>query len=148
MQKSSARPREQDKVNLNVSASKLESKSRAFSNSSSRKGFVSYIEAIQKWRDLPEEQQLRRRWDAIPQQVADSMAFEGERVDVEWLKELHAKADPPAGLKPSRGILSYSQLAPLLAERVFAPRNASRRRPTPPSNLTRNSSANSILSLD
>jgi hypothetical protein len=60
---------------------------------------MSFVEAINRWRALPEDEQRRRRWEAIPQQVADSMAFEGEPVDLEWLKKLHKEMGPRGGLK-------------------------------------------------
>jgi len=59
---------------------------------------MSFVEAINRWRALPEQEQRRRRWEAIPQQVADSMAFEGEHVDLEWLKTLHRTWGPRAEL--------------------------------------------------
>jgi hypothetical protein len=62
---------------------------------------MSYVETIQRWRNLPPEQQRQLRWRAIPKQVADSMAFEGEPVDLEWLTKLHLKTPPPAGSKPA-----------------------------------------------
>ena len=62
---------------------------------------MSFSEAITRWRALPEGEQQRRRWDAIPIQVAESMAFEGEPVDLEWLKTLHQVTAPPAGSKPA-----------------------------------------------
>jgi hypothetical protein len=61
---------------------------------------MSFVEAINRWRALPEDEQRRRRWEAIPQQVADSMAFEGEPVDIEWLKTLHRTLGPRDGSKP------------------------------------------------
>jgi hypothetical protein len=64
-------------------------------------GGVSYVEAIQRWRGLPEAEQRRLRWAVIPQQVADSMAFEGEPVDLAWLTKLHHPTPPPAGWKPA-----------------------------------------------
>ena len=60
---------------------------------------MSFTEAITRWRALPEEERLRRRWNAIPSQVADSMAFEGEPVDLAWLKTLHQTVVPPVGSK-------------------------------------------------
>lgn len=62
---------------------------------------MSYLEVIRRWRALPAEQQLKLRWAAIPQQVADSMAFEGEPVDPAWLTQLHPPTPPPAGSKPA-----------------------------------------------
>ncbi|MEO5803120.1 MAG: hypothetical protein ABIR24_06285 [Verrucomicrobiota bacterium] len=63
---------------------------------------MSYVDVIVRWRKLPAEEQQRLRWLAIPQQVADSMAFEGEPVDLTWLTNLHPKTPPLAGSKPAR----------------------------------------------
>ena len=46
-----------------------------------------WIQAIEKWRSLPEEERRRRRLEAIPRHVANSMAMEGEPVDEEWIRE-------------------------------------------------------------
>jgi len=61
---------------------------------------MGYVEAIQRWQLLSARTQQQLRWQAIPQQVADSMAFEGEPVDLAWLTKLHPLT-PPAGLKPA-----------------------------------------------
>jgi hypothetical protein len=61
---------------------------------------MGYVEAIQRWQLLSARTQQQLRWQAIPQQVADSMAFEGEPVDLAWLTKLHPPT-PPAGLKPA-----------------------------------------------
>jgi hypothetical protein len=42
------------------------------------------------------QENIARWWAAIPQQVAASMAFAGEPVDLEWLKELHRRRTPRA----------------------------------------------------
>lgn len=65
--------------------------------------YVNYAEVISRWRSLPPEQKRTLRWAAIPRQVAASMAFEGEPVDNQWLETQHARATPPAGLKPAGG---------------------------------------------
>lgn len=51
--------------------------------------------AIDRWRALPAEERHRRRWERIPRNVAESMAFEGEPVDLAWLEEEHAKHPMP-----------------------------------------------------
>jgi len=61
---------------------------------------MGYVEAIHHWQSLPVATRQRVRWQAIPQQVVDSMAFEGEPVDLAWLTKLHPPT-PPAGLKPA-----------------------------------------------
>ena len=61
---------------------------------------MGYVEAIDRWRALPDAMRRRLRWQAIPQQVAESMAFEGEPVDLAWLTKLHPPTPPPAGSKP------------------------------------------------
>ena len=59
-------------------------------------------ENITRWRSLPPEEKLRRRWEAIPLDVAQSMAFEGEPVPVEKIRETLARIEPPALLKPRK----------------------------------------------
>lgn len=46
-------------------------------------------EAIEAWRRLPPEEKLRRRFENIPESVAQSMAFAGEPVDIEMLRREH-----------------------------------------------------------
>ena len=46
-----------------------------------------WMEAIEHWRSLPEEERRRRHLEAIPRHVANSMAMEGEPVDEEWIRE-------------------------------------------------------------
>lgn len=46
-----------------------------------------WIQAIEHWRKLPAEERRRRRLEAIPRHVANSMAMEGEPVDEEWIRE-------------------------------------------------------------
>ncbi len=48
---------------------------------------TSWIEAVEYWRSLPAEEKQRRRLEAIPRHVANSMAMEGEPVDEEWIRE-------------------------------------------------------------
>ena len=56
-------------------------------------------ESITRWRTLPQEEKLRRRVEAIPLDVAQSIAFEGEPVPVERIRETLARIMPPALLK-------------------------------------------------
>ncbi len=57
-------------------------------------------ENITRWRSLTPEEKLRRRWEAIPTNVARSMAFEREPVEVARIRETLAQITPPALLKP------------------------------------------------
>lgn len=59
-------------------------------------------ENITRWRSLTPEEKLRRRWEAIPLNVARSMAFEREPVPVEQLRATLAQIEPPALLKPHK----------------------------------------------
>ena len=62
---------------------------------------MNWQENIIRWRALPPEEKLRRRWEAIPEDVAESMAFEGEPVPVEVIRAILARIEPPAILKPA-----------------------------------------------
>lgn len=57
---------------------------------------MNWIRAINQWRLLSAEEKLRRRWTAIPQDVAQSMAFEGEPVEIRELQETLNQITPPA----------------------------------------------------
>ncbi len=61
---------------------------------------MNWIETINQWRRLPAEEKLRRRWQAIPQDVAQSMAFEQEPVEMRFLQEILDRIEPPASSKP------------------------------------------------
>lgn len=50
---------------------------------------------IRAWRSLPQEQKHAIRWRRIPRNVAQSMAFAGEPVDLGMLEDLHAKLPMP-----------------------------------------------------
>jgi len=54
---------------------------------------------IRRWRALPAERKLQIRWEAIPLDVAQSMAFEREPVPVEKIRATLAQIEPPAILK-------------------------------------------------
>lgn len=61
---------------------------------------MNWNESISEWRRLPEEEKLRRRWQAIPLDVEQSMAFEQEPVDLLFLQEILDRIAPPASSKP------------------------------------------------
>jgi hypothetical protein len=61
---------------------------------------MNWIQSIHQWRRLPAAEKLRRRWQAIPQDVAQSMAFEREPVDIRRLQEILDQIAPPASSKP------------------------------------------------
>ena len=46
-----------------------------------------WIQAVERWRELPAEERRRRRLGAIPRHVANSMTMAGEPVDEEWIRE-------------------------------------------------------------
>ena len=50
---------------------------------------MTWHQNISQWRKLSPAERKARRWKKVPEQVAASMAFEGEPVDLEWLKALH-----------------------------------------------------------
>lgn len=52
---------------------------------------MNWKQAIDRWRELPPEERVRIRRDRIPLNVAESMAFEGEPVDLEMLRMEHAR---------------------------------------------------------
>jgi hypothetical protein len=60
---------------------------------------MTYVEAIRRWKALPPERKLQLRWEAIPLDVAQSMAFEREPVPVETIRAILARIEPPAMLK-------------------------------------------------
>ena len=60
---------------------------------------MSSIEAIRSWRALTPERKMQLRWEAIPLNVARSMAFEREPVDIQTIRAIHAQTEPPALLK-------------------------------------------------
>ena len=61
---------------------------------------MNWNESISEWRRLPEEEKLRRRWQAIPLDVEQSMAFEQEPVDLLFLQEILDRIAPPVSSKP------------------------------------------------
>ncbi len=64
---------------------------------------MNWIQNIARWRSLTPEAKLRRRWEAIPADVAQSMAFEGEPVSLETIRATLDRIEPPALLKPPTG---------------------------------------------
>ena len=61
---------------------------------------MKWNETIQTWQKLNAQAQQQIRWQRVPRQVALSMAFEKEAVDLVWLEKLHLQEEPPASLKP------------------------------------------------
>ena len=60
---------------------------------------MTHLENIRQWKALPPERKLRLRWEAIPRNVARSMAFEQEPVSVEKMRAILDQIEPPALLK-------------------------------------------------
>jgi hypothetical protein len=67
---------------------------------------MTWTQNIALWRQLPPEVKLRRRWEAIPTDVAESMAFEGEPVTQEQIRDILAQIEPPNSLKQSGVLLA------------------------------------------
>lgn len=61
---------------------------------------MNWKDNITHWRSLTPEEKLRRNWEAIPMDVAQSMAFEREPVAMNRIRETLARIEPPALLKP------------------------------------------------
>jgi hypothetical protein len=61
---------------------------------------MNWKENISHWRSLSPEEKLRRNWDAIPMDVAQSMAFEREPVSMTLICETLAQIELPALLRP------------------------------------------------
>jgi hypothetical protein len=57
---------------------------------------MTWIENIERWRQLPAEEKLLRRWQAIPRDVVQSMAFEQEPVEMSLLQGMLDRIEPPA----------------------------------------------------
>ena len=64
---------------------------------------MNWIQNIAHWRSLTPEAKLRRRWETIPADVAQSMAFEGEPVPLEIIRATLDRIEPPALLKRPAG---------------------------------------------
>lgn len=63
---------------------------------------MTWSETIERWRRLDEKMRQEICWERIPRQVALSMAFENEPVDLKWLQELHRQTVPPGWIEISR----------------------------------------------
>jgi hypothetical protein len=61
---------------------------------------MNWIETVLRWRALPPETKQRLRQDAIPADVAESMAFEGEPVSETTIREQLCQIVPPDSSKP------------------------------------------------
>jgi hypothetical protein len=61
---------------------------------------MNWTEAIHPWRQLSAAEKLHRRWQAIPQDVAQSMAFEQEPVEIQRLEEILVRIGRPGILTP------------------------------------------------
>ena len=60
---------------------------------------MTYVETIRQWKALSPERKMQLRWEAIPLDVAQSMAFEREPVPVEMIRAILDQIEPPAMLK-------------------------------------------------
>ena len=60
---------------------------------------MNWKENIARWRRLSPEEKLRRNWEAIPLDVAQSMAFEREPVAVTRIRERLDQIERPTLLK-------------------------------------------------
>ncbi|MGQ0525493.1 MAG: hypothetical protein ACT4P8_17740 [Betaproteobacteria bacterium] len=56
---------------------------------------MDWKQAIERWRSLPPEQRARLRRNRIPLNVAESMAFEGEPVELTVLRAELARLETP-----------------------------------------------------
>ncbi|MDP1590141.1 MAG: hypothetical protein Q8M07_20475 [Prosthecobacter sp.] len=64
---------------------------------------MTWTQNIAQWRSLPAERKLQIRRDAIPLDVAQSMAFEREPVEIEVIRETlatHARRTRRGSSKP------------------------------------------------
>ena len=61
---------------------------------------MNWTQAIHEWRRLTPAEKLRRRWQAITQDVAQSMAFEQEPVEMRRLQEILYQIELPGSSKP------------------------------------------------
>lgn len=72
---------------------------------------------IHAWRSLPAEEKQAIRWRRIPRNVALSMAFEGEPVDLAELEAEHARKIKPSAAVTSE-CLSVGQNIDFLEEKM------------------------------
>jgi hypothetical protein len=61
---------------------------------------MKWTDAVQNWQRLDPKARQQIRWRRIPRQVALSMSFEREPVDLSWLEKLHHQAALPVTSKP------------------------------------------------
>jgi hypothetical protein len=61
---------------------------------------VVWQQSIEQWRRLSAEEQRHVWWSLIPRRVGESMAFEREPVELQWLENLHRAEAPPVISKP------------------------------------------------
>jgi hypothetical protein len=61
---------------------------------------MTWTQNIAQWRSLPAERKLQIRREAIPLDVAQSMAFEREPVEIEVIRETLARKTPRGSSKP------------------------------------------------
>ena len=61
---------------------------------------MTWQENIRRWQSLPAERKLQIRLEAIPLDVAESIAFEREPVPVEMIREILARATQRVTSKP------------------------------------------------
>lgn len=76
---------------------------------------TTWKQSILRWRALPEKEKYRRRILSVPQQVASSMAFEGEPVSVEMLeRDLEQSCPELFEVAPGAMVARFSLLDPPL----------------------------------
>jgi hypothetical protein len=61
---------------------------------------MTWTQNIAQWRSLPAERKLQIRRESIPLDVAQSMAFEREPVEIELIRETLARKMPHGSSKP------------------------------------------------
>ena len=86
---------------------------------------MTWQDNIRRWQALPAERKLQIRREAIPLDVAQSMAFEREPVPVEKIREIvsfHSplRADPEAGQTVSQGSALAQATPPATSKRRAA----------------------------
>ncbi len=86
---------------------------------------MNWKENIARWRSLTQEEKLRRNWEAIPLDVARSMAFEREPVAVEEIREIASMLSPFQGNPDGLAVSQSSALARIEPPALLKPRTAS-----------------------
>jgi hypothetical protein len=64
---------------------------------------MNWQENIRRWQRLPEQRKLQLRWEAIPDDVSRSMAFEREPVPLELIRAALARIERPGLSRPAAG---------------------------------------------